>query len=331
MEGSTPTVYLFYGNDKFTINETIASMRSKLGDPSTADMNLQRFLGSELEMNDLIQSCTVAPFIAHRRLTIVDKAERLPSNLQWQSRFFEFLDTLPETCALVFIEDSEYYRDKKKKYESSSPIFQWAQDHSESAYVQAYFVPKAASFVSWLRNRCQMMGGEIEPAAAQLLADWVSEDPYLSNEELAKLLDYVDRSRPIEVEDVQQLTPYRGQEDIFAMVDALGQRRGKTAQKYLHGLIAEEDIRYVFAMIVRQFRLLMLSREALDVGDSPKQSLPKNTPDFVVKKISAQAKKFSMDLLERIYHELLEIDLSSKFGGLDLSISLDSFIAKYCD
>jgi DNA polymerase-3 subunit delta len=331
MEGSTPTVYLFYGNDKFTINETIASMRSKLGDPSTADMNLQRFLGSELEMNDLIQSCTVAPFIAHRRLTIVDKAERLPSNPQWQSRFFEFLDTLPETCALVFIEDSEYYRDKKKKYESSSPIFQWAQDHSESAYVQAYFVPKAASFVSWLRNRCRMMGGEIEPAAAQLLADWVSEDPYLSNEELAKLLDYVDRSRPIEVEDVQQLTPYRGQEDIFAMVDALGQRRGKTAQKYLHGLIAEEDTRYVFAMTVRQFRLLMLSREALDVGDSPKQSLPKNTPDFVVKKISAQAKKFSMDLLERIYHELLEIDLSSKFGGLDLSISLDSFIAKYCD
>jgi DNA polymerase-3 subunit delta len=330
MGASTPTVYLFYGNDKLTINETIASMRVKLGDPSTADMNLQRFSGSELDMSDLIQSCTVAPFIAHRRLTIVDKAERLPTNPDWQSRFFEFLDTLPDTCALVFIEDSEYYRNKKKKYESSSPIFQWAQDHPESTYVQAYFVPRDAAFVSWLRNRCQMMGGEIEQSAAQLLADWVSEDPFLSNEELAKLLDFVDRARPIEVEDVQQLTPYRGQEDIFSMVDALGQRRGKSAQKFLHGLLAEEDIRYVFAMIVRQFRLLILSREALDAGDSPKQSLPKNTPDFVINKISAQAKKFSMELLERIYHELLEIDLASKFGGLDLAISLDSFIAKYC-
>jgi DNA polymerase-3 subunit delta len=330
MGGSTPTVYLFYGNDKFTINETIASMRSKLGDPSTADMNLQRFLGPDLEISDLIQSCTIAPFIAHRRLTIVDKAERLPSSPEWQSRFFEFLDTLPETCALVLIEDTGYYRNKKKKYESSSRIFQWVQDHPEAAYVQAYFVPRDKAFVSWIQNRCRMMGGEIEPAAAQLLADWVSEDPFLSSEELAKLLDYVDRSRPIEVEDVQQLTPYRGQEDIFSMVDALGQRRGKTAQKYLHGLLAEEDIRYVFAMIIRQFRLLILSREALELGDSPKQSLPKNTPDFVVNKISAQTKKFSMDLLERIYHELLAIDLASKFGGLDLATSLDSFIAKYC-
>ncbi len=330
MGDRTPTVYLFYGNDKFTINETIASMRSKLGDSTTADMNFQRYMGPELEISELIQSCTSVPFIAHRRLTIVDKAERLPTNSNWQTRLLELLDTLPTTSALVFIEDTEFYREKKKKLESSSPIYQWAQNHPESSYVQSFFVPRDAAFVSWIQNHCQLMGGKIEPAAAQLLSDWVSEDPFLSIEELEKLLDYVDRSRPIEVEDVQLLTPYRGQEDIFSMVDALGQRRGKQAQKYLHLLLAEEDIGYVFAMIVRQFRLLILAREALDEGGSLKQALPKNTPDFVVTKISAQANKFSTQLLERIYHELLNIDLASKFGGLDLALSLDSFMAKYC-
>jgi len=174
------------------------------------------------------------------------------------------------------------------------------------------------------------MEGKIEPAAAQLLAEWVSEDPFLANEELAKLLDFVDRNRPIEFEDVQQLTPYRGQEDIFSMVDALGQRQGKQAQYYLHSLLVEEDIRYVFAMIVRQFRLLILSREALDEVKPPAKALPVNTPEFVVNKIVMQSKKFSSDLLDNIYHELLEIDLGSKFGGFDLAFSLDSFIAKYC-
>jgi DNA polymerase-3 subunit delta len=330
MGGSTPTVYLFFGNDKLAIHEAIASMQSKLGDPTTADMNLQRYSGSEVEISDLIQSCTIVPFLAHRRLTVIEHAEHLPSNANWRTQLIDFLDTLPTTCALVFIEDTDYYRDKKKKYESSSFVYQWAQDHPESAYVQSFFIPRGASFVSWMQKRCQSMGGKIEPPAAELLADWVSEDPFLANEELAKLLDFVDRKRPIEFEDVQQLTPYRGQEDIFSMVDALGQRQGKQAQKYLHSLLAEEDIRYVFAMIVRQFRLLILAREALDEGKPPGNSLPSNTPEFVVKKIIGQSQKFSSDLLEMIYHELLEIDLGSKFGGFDLAFSLDSFIAKYC-
>ncbi len=330
MSGSTPSVYLFYGNDKLAIHEAIASMQSKLGDPTTADMNLHRYSGFEVEISDLIQSCMIAPFLAHRRLTIIEHTEHLPSNSNWQTQLNDFLDRLPTTCALVFIEDTDYYRDKKKKYESSSFIYQWAQDHPENSYVQAFFIPRGSSFVSWIRNRCQGMEGKIEPPAAQLLADWVSEDPFLANEELAKLLDFVDRKRPIEYEDVQQLTPYRGQEDIFSMVDALGQRQGKQAQNYLHSLLAEEDIRYVFAMIVRQFRLLILARESLDEGKPPVKALPVNTPEFVVKKIVAQSKKFSSDLLDKIYHELLEIDLGSKFGGFDLAFSLDSFIAKYC-
>lgn len=330
MGGSTPTVYLFYGNDKLSIHETIAAMRSRLGDPTTADMNLQRFSGSDVEISDLIQSCTIAPFIAHRRLTIIDHAESLPTHKDWQNQLFDLLETLPTTCALVFIEDTNFYRDKKKNFESSSPIYQWAQDHSEFSFVQAFYVPRGTAFVSWIKNRSQSLGGKIEPAAAELLADWVSEDPFLANEELAKLLDYVDRKRPVEIDDVRQLTPYRGQEDIFSMVDALGQRQGKQAQKYLHTLLEEEDIRYVFAMIVRQFRMLILAREALDEGRPPSNTLPKKTPEFVVKKVSKQAKNFSLDLLERIYHELLEIDLASKFGGFDLAFSLDSFIAEYC-
>ena len=330
MGGSTPTVYLFYGNDKLAIYEAIASMQSKLGDPTTADMNLHRYSGSDVEISDLIQSCTIAPFLAHRRLTIIEHAENLPSNSSWQTQLNDFLDYLPTTCALVFIEDTDYYRGKKKKYESSSFVYRWTQDHPENAFVQAFFIPRGASFVTWIQKRCQSMEGQIETPAAQLLADWVSEDPFLANEELGKLLDFVDRKRPIEYEDVQQLTPYRGQEDIFSMVDALGQRQGKQAQKYLHSLLGEEDIRYVFAMIVRQFRLLILARGAIDEGISPAKALPVNTPEFVVKKISAQSKKFSSNLLDKIYHELLEIDLGSKFGGFDLAFSLDSFIAKYC-
>ena len=174
-------------------------------------------------------------------------------------------------------------------------------------------------------NRCQSLGGEIEPAAAHLLAESVAEDLFLANQELTKLLDYVDRKRPIEINDVERLTPFHGQSDVFAMVDALGQRRGQEALQRLRQLLEDKDPKYAFAMIVRQFRLLLRAREALDLGLNTQQVL--RVHPFVVNKVSAQAGNFSLADLERIYHKLLAIDLATKTGQASVEVELDSLIA----
>jgi DNA polymerase-3 subunit delta len=330
MDRPPPTVYLLYGDDDFAIAEIIHTMRTKLGDPTTADMNTRRFSANEIDLGLLEESTVAMPFLSHRRLTIIENAERLPTDPDWASRFYTFLETLPSTAAVVLIENTGYYQDKKQDYVSSSRLYQWVQEYPERCFVQAYFVPSSSAFIEWLQARCLSLGGEIEYPAAQLLADWVEEDPALSIQELKKLLDFVDLKRPIRTQDVERLTPYRGQENIFAMVDALGQRKSKQAQERLHNLLEAEDIRYVYAMVVRQFRLLILAREALNAGKSPKGTLPPKTPDFVVRKISDQAINFTSAELDSIYHTLLEMDLAEKTGRFDKAVALDSFIADLC-
>ncbi|NIS82409.1 MAG: DNA polymerase III subunit delta [Anaerolineales bacterium] len=330
MNRPAPTVYLFYGDDELAIDDIIQTMREKLGDPTTADLNTRRFSANEIDLGLLEESCKAIPFLSHRRLTIIENAERLSVDPEWRARFHEFLESLPASAALVLIEDTTYYREKKQDYITSSDLYQWAQEHPEISFIQAHYVPRSGAFVKWLQERCQSLGGEIDLPAAQLLADWVAEDPLLSIQELAKLLDYVDRQRPIQRQDVEGLTPYRGQENIFAMVDALGQRESQQAQERLHKLLEDEEVRYVFAMVVRQFRLLILAREALNIGKMPKEALPAKTPDFVVRKISAQARNFTSSELDSIYHKLLEIDLAEKTSRLDKVVALDSFIADLC-
>jgi DNA polymerase III delta subunit len=50
-------------------------------------------------------------------------------------------------------------------------------------------------------------------------------------------------------------------------------------------------------------------------------------PQFVAQKITSQARAFSPSELERIYHELLAIDLSIKNSQIDLDAALEGFIA----
>ena len=311
---SPPSVYLFYGDNSLAISETIAALEAKLG-PSS-DFNVQRFSGDALDLEQLRAACGALPFLAERRLVVVEQAHKIPS--READRLNELMNDLPDTAALVFIE--EIISDRLREYEKSSFLHAWARDHSDRAYVRAYVNPRGSAFVSWLSERAE---GRIEPDAAQVLAHYVEEDPLLAEQELQKLLNYVDDERPISVEDVELLTPARGQLDIFSVVDKLGSTKGTLPR--LQRLLDDQDPAYVFLMLVRQFRLMILARRAIETGADPVASM--KVPPFVARKISAQSQRYTASELEGIYQRLLELDVSVKRGQADLSLDLLPLVA----
>jgi len=64
------------------------------------------------------------------------------------------------------------------------------------------------------------------------------------------------------------LTPYVPEANIFRLVDAIADGRGEQALTLLHRLLAEkgEDVLRTYGMIVRQFRLLLQTKEHLMMG-----------------------------------------------------------------
>src|SRR5262249_29280521 len=141
-----------------------------------------------------------------------------------------------------------------------------------------------------------------------------------ADNELIKLVSYVDGARPINEEDVALLTPYVAEARVFDMVDALAEGRANAALHMLHRLLAEkdEDPFRVYGMIVRQFRLLLTAKEFLASGGYPNQmaeSLGMNA--YVAKKMAQQSRVFSLGQLERIYRALLDYDIRMKTGRID--------------
>lgn len=113
------------------------------------------------------------------------------------------------------------------------------------------------------------------------------------------------------------------------MVDALGQRKTRQATIVLHRLfdLGEHPLG-LMAMIVRQFRLLIEVKELVDAGKRPGDiARDLRQAPFVVDKLTRQARPFTMPQLERIYHQLLDLDVAIKSGETDAEIGLDAFVA----
>jgi DNA polymerase-3 subunit delta len=317
MERPAPTIYLLFGDDELAIAEFVSRLREKLGDPSAIALNTQVFEGPSLDLTALAQACQAVPFLARRRLVVVYRAGAcLAGGSQRQERLLEILEAVPASTALVLVETSDS--------KAASILQAWADAHPSAAYVRTLTSPKGEAFARRLVDRAKALGGEIDLQAARLLAELIADDPLIGDQELAKLLDYVGRSRAVREEDVQQLTPYHGQSDVFAMVDALGTRDGRRALALLHRLLEDESPRYAFSMITRQLRLLLQAREALDSGKDPATTL--SLHPYVASKLASQARQFTLPQLEAMYHRLLETDLAIKTNLSEESVALDSLV-----
>ncbi|MES0339895.1 MAG: DNA polymerase III subunit delta [Anaerolineales bacterium] len=318
-----PRVYLLVGDDRFAITEFVSTLRSKIGDTTVADMNTQQFSGDHLDRGAFEEACMSVPFLSSRRIVVLDNAQDVLKPKDSREFLIALLERLPDSTALVLIENTQVRGSKSKK--KPSPLVSWVDANSDHGKIWRFSSLHGAQFISWVQERCQSLGGSISADGARLLAESVMDDPYLAQQEIVKLLDYVNYERPVELVDVEILTPFRGQTNIFAMVDAVGERRMSDANRYLHSVLSEEDSFYVFAMIIRQFRLLIQAQSALEEGKEIASVL--NLPKFVAQKITSQARAFSDSELERIYHELLTIDISAKNSTINLDAALEGFIA----
>jgi len=171
------------------------------------------------------------------------------------------------------------------------------------------------------------MGGQFTFEAADRLAAQVGEEPRLLDQEIRKILTYVNFIRPVEPDDIEHLTPFSRQGDIFVLVDALANHRGREAQEMLHRLLEEQDALSIFGMVVRQFRLLLQAREVLDKG-TREQDIARELKisSFVARKLAPQAQHFTQIKLEAIYRRLLELDEAAKTSQIEADLALDMLV-----
>ncbi|MCC7358534.1 MAG: DNA polymerase III subunit delta [Anaerolineales bacterium] len=344
-----PSFYLLHGPNEFGQAEFMEGLRAKMGDPAYAALNTTVLNGGGggLTLAEVRAACDTLPFLSDYRLVLIEgwltrllsrveavagdaaaDGDEAPETLstaagglgpkETMAALAAYLPQLPPSTKLVLMEQ----RDLPVKN-----VVLKAATGAEWALVRHFDLKKGEELTRWIRSRAKTAGGEFSHAAAEALGE-VENDPRALEQEIAKLLTYVNFARAVELDDVQTLTPAGGEAVIFDLVDAMGQRRGPQAMRELHKLLATQDPFYVLTMIIRQYRLILQARELLDgrAGEHEVAAALGLKP-YPTGKLCAQARNFSLPQLEGIYRRLLDYDTGIKTGQLEAAAALDTLVA----
>jgi DNA polymerase-3 subunit delta len=311
------SILFLYGNDELAISRRLKQIQLRF---DKEGMNTAHLDASTVNQDELNKAVNAMPFLGEKRLVFLanpSKRSPLPAN---REKFIQFLLNAPPSTMVILHE----------LVESKDAAKHWlVKSAGKGIKAETYLLPRQWDMPGWIISETKRQNGQMEPAAASRLADYSGEDTRLASQEIAKLLTYVNHARPIHLADVEAVSVYSAEGDVFALVDAISNGNGRSAQKLLHRLLESQDTQSFWGMIIRQFRLLIQAKEILDGGENVNtvQQLV-GISAYETKKISTQAQRFTLPELEKIYHDLLEIDEGAKTSQVTIDLALDMLIVQ---
>ena len=327
-----PVLTIFHGDDPFSIRTQVDALIDRCygKERALAELNLTRLDGRQASDEDLRSAANAMPFLAERRMVVLTSPfSRLTSDAT-RKRFITLLEGLPPSTALVLIVEDTHDRKGWKSFPATHFVQRWMKEAGKHANYVVCQLPPPNAMPDYIRKAARARGdhAQFTPEAAAALAAHIGSDTQLAALEIDKLLTYVDYKRPVEVQDVEELTAQTGQADVFTMVDALANGNSRQAIGLLHRLLEEQDPLSLFGMIVRQFRLLVQARELIDEGKGGQIAAEMHQHPYVADKLAGQARRFNIAQLEDIYHRLLLLDETMKTSQMPSDLALDTFVAE---
>lgn len=323
-------IHILHGDDDFTIEESVASMKEEVGLPDLLDVNVTELDGRSVTLDEVVGISSTVPFLADRRLVIVrsllsrfessrrgrQAAQSKPSLGEWEDLAAR-LEALPETTDLVFVDGD---------VASSNPLLRALDKVGRS---RRFARPNQRQVAGWIMNRAQQSDISIEPRASAALAESVGNDLRVIVSELEKLSLYR-AGDTIRREDVAELVSYARDASIFATVDAILEGRSGNAIRMVHGLLqGGASPTYLLVMLARQVRLLILAKE-LKAEGVPGNELGSRLglSGYPLRKTLDQERAFTSARLVETHRRLLEADLSMKSTGADSGLIVDILVAQ---
>jgi DNA polymerase-3 subunit delta len=339
-------LYILWGEDEFSREEALTEIKKSLGDISLLSTNTNVLEGQKLNLNDLRAVVEAMPFLSPKRLVIIrgllerfepkDKSGRAKkatstAKKESESSAVEALagciKGMPESTVLVLYENIE----AKKTSLQNNPLFELI---SEKAELKPFpRMAKGIKLSQWIQSRITREGGSISRQATNVLMDMIGGDLFTMSNEVSKLAAFTG-GRMIEEKDIRMVVSATQEADIFAMIDAIMDRKPGIAEQILQKLLQNGRApQEILALLAKQAQMLVV------VKDLKSQKRPAGEiqarlglfNSFVWEKMSARAEKYTLDRLKEIYSNLLETDLAIKTGKFEGDLAINILIADLCE
>lgn len=335
-EGHLFPAYLFFGPESYLRREAVKRIREAILPGGADEFNYTTLDGEETQASEIASLASMSPLFSGKRLLVVNNArffsrkkgsaesgkeEAAEAARGDETHILKYLaDPSPDTC-IIFNTGEEIDRRKK--------IF---KEIARAGKAIEFTLLKAEDLTAWLDKQARLAGKSLAPgAAAEIIARSGNTLQALSME-IAKIISYTGTNRNITINDVLAVTPPNPEEDVFAVVDAIGGRNAARAIAGINRLVLQKQPPLaILAMVARQIRLILRAGEAIRSGIAAADLASRlGIHPFVARKIAAQQRNFNKDQLIRALVVLHGLDSAVKSGKQEFLPGMEAIILGLC-
>lgn len=260
----------------------------------------------QITFKELQNECQIAPFLAEKRLLVVqgvpsrgskEDVQALPKLLHPQA---VLLFTLPT--------------DGAKKPKLTIP----AKALGEIAQIVEFPQLSTTQREQWIAHYAKESGAEsIEPAATKLLLQMVGEDQGLLASEITKLAIYA-HARQIAVADVELLASSSAERDVWQLMDYLGAGKIEDTLRFTYSLLDRGySPQALWSTFVWMLTVLTSVVAIIETGETNPWKIAGTVRanPYSVKAILPFARSLPLAKLEHILQTALDADIGLKTGA----------------
>ncbi len=322
LAGGKAPVYLLHGEETFLTRRLMADLRARVLAGAVEDFNLDRFDAREsIDAERIVQAARTLPMMAPRRLVWVRNAEVLFKQTAGLDKLVEYV-TDPDPMACLVLQAM----DKVKK---TVKLYKRIDKHG---VVIESRTPRERELIGWVRDAVESRGRTIEPDAAAMLVEAVGRDLAGLDATVDRLVLFVEAPAPIALAHVEETVPHTRVRTVWELIDAVAERNVARTLERGHQLVdqGEEPLR-LLALIIYQFRQLLVGRAARDGGATPQEAAKMaGVPGFKTRAFVRQIDNYRRAELLAALERLSEADRALKSSKLPAGLIFEAVLLDLC-
>jgi DNA polymerase III subunit delta len=314
-------IIFLYGEDTYRMKEKLGEIMQEYNKTNKGGFNLRALDLSVSENFAKFKEEIFQPsMFKEKKIYILEgcfDSERMEEN------FLEVAKSVFSSSDIIIIRA----QDKIKK---ASKLFKFLE---QKAKCQEFEKLTGSKLKTWADKEAKANNAIFEPRALDVLLERIGSDSWRLANEIKKMASYSflknNDVAKITQETVEIFVKPKIEADIFKTIDAIAQKDKKTALKMVREHLNKGDAPlYLMSMINYQFRNILAVKDMLEkVTPYPTMIKELGAHPFVLKKSVAQAQKFSLIELKRIYRKLLQLDVEIKTGRVEPEMAMETLIA----
>lgn len=337
-EETLSPLFFLYGEETFLAHQFVRELKDALISPDLQNYNLERFHLEDSSWMDIIDLARTIPFFfSPWQIIVVEilEGEKDTVSPKEERILKDYFSSPSSKTVLVIIFAGKIRKNHSLlNFFSSLPL---------SVVCLRELKPlKEKALFAWMDKKFGSYGKRATAEAKKRLEEIIGNDLWRLDNELEKLVTFVDEKNVIDVDDVNQVSYWVKTFLEWELSNSLEKASFEQCLVVLNNLFKEgTKPEYILGIMANFFRDILLAKVWLREKTKERKEIFKELkPQISEKFVSLYAAKFkdffslvesiSQKNVNRCLEELEKIDLKIKTSDVSAQILLESFLFDYC-